>query len=621
MPKQRKTGLTIPENARDELGIEAIGGIFSSPRKSSPAKQLNDTARVSSANRQNDPDHDVEVSDADGDEMDFTSTVGRVIQGPMEDLRAFSSVKGKVSLPPPRRRSPMKTSLGSSPRRPPSMPAVSSPVPPSRRGYVPNQISSSPRPDVEISASQAKSVNRRLDFSMASTTPSGAVPSVGKSRSSLRQQVSAQRDGPESATKGVFAKGRLSPSQQRPERKVVGRPSQTKKRGLLQKTIVEPDEDDGDLSESEPANTRAQESYQEASQDMQGNDQDDDALPGGADSSGAMQYDDDIEQVPADEEEEADTAGGHDEEELGGDDANGFEEEREGEEGHDEEGIEEEEVVEVVPPKKTKTASKSSSQKAGRRAEPAVQKPDPTTDRQATVTAQKRGRGRPPKRPLPVEESPAVDEQEPEPERPAKRGRIAKAPKAKIPPSQRNPKARIVGKRTSTTSEASPAPPPTPPPTDKPKKSRKRKSTELEALTALNTRSNYRPHLLAAPEEDPTAVRTRSGRTAVKPMEWWRNEKAIYTGRNSLTAIVRTEEVVATTRKNGTRGKKASRRKPRQEEDQDDDDEDEEAEMEDWEREPGIMVGEVKGYDPEPAPGAEPEVVETGKEDIALSAR
>jgi centromere protein C len=35
----RKTGITIPQNARDEHGIEDLDGIFSSPEKAPPLKK------------------------------------------------------------------------------------------------------------------------------------------------------------------------------------------------------------------------------------------------------------------------------------------------------------------------------------------------------------------------------------------------------------------------------------------------------------------------------------------------------------------------------------------------------------------------------------------------------
>ena len=559
----RKTGLTIPENARDELGIEAIGGIFSSPKKSSPARVSTRATRVAPPHQQNGyVDEDIEMSDADGDEMEFASTVGRVLQGPMEDLRVFSSSKGKISLPPPRARSPMKTSLGSSPRRPPSMPPVSSPVPPSRRGYVANPISSSPRKDVEERLTgQSKAVNRRLNFSMDNSTPRGADGSVAKRKSSLRNEAFPPRDGAESSVK----KGRVartSPLRPRHELQQVGDRSKGNKRGLVQMSRDEA-EDEEDLSESEIFDAIAQESYQDAGQDM------DSYEHGGNSAGGAGDYDDeevDQEQPSYDEEQEPRSA-------------------------------------------KTKANAKSDSSKsAGRRGAKATAAEEP----QATFPVQKRGRGRPPKRSLPVDDTPAdssqlAEQQEPPSERPAKRGRPAKAtkaPKGKVPPSQRNPNARIVSRRTSTAHEGSPGPAQSP----KPKTSRKRKSTEVEALTALAARSNYRPHLLAAPDEDPTAVKTRSGRTAVKPMEWWRNEKAIYTDGNSLVAIVRTEEVVKT-RKIAGWSKKGGRRRARLEEEEE---EEEEAEMEEWEREPGIVMGEVKDWDANLAPGAEVEVIETG---------
>ncbi|KAF3036709.1 hypothetical protein E8E12_006630 [Didymella heteroderae] len=91
----RKTGITLEERARDEHGIEAISGIFSSPAKS-PAKRGSEMTGSES--------------------MDIQESSIPAITTSAAILR-----NDRTRLPPPKSRSPMKTALGSSPRRQSSM--------------------------------------------------------------------------------------------------------------------------------------------------------------------------------------------------------------------------------------------------------------------------------------------------------------------------------------------------------------------------------------------------------------------------------------------------------------------------------------------------------------------
>ncbi|KAF1923789.1 uncharacterized protein M421DRAFT_425490 [Didymella exigua CBS 183.55] len=91
----RKTGITLEERARDEHGIEAISGIFSSPAKSPPKRGSTVTGSES---------------------MDIQESSIPAIITSAAILR-----NDRTRLPPPKSRSPMKTALGSSPRRRSSM--------------------------------------------------------------------------------------------------------------------------------------------------------------------------------------------------------------------------------------------------------------------------------------------------------------------------------------------------------------------------------------------------------------------------------------------------------------------------------------------------------------------
>ncbi|MCJ1384943.1 hypothetical protein MMC17_008061 [Xylographa soralifera] len=126
----RKTGITLKDTGiRDEHGLEPIDGIFSSPEKSLV--------------KQNGAGH--ESTNMEEEDMDIGEST---VPEPTEVLTNRKR-NGKPLLPPPHARSPMKTSLGSSPRR--SMGPLSSPL---RNGETPSRAMSHPL------------VNRRLDFSV-----------------------------------------------------------------------------------------------------------------------------------------------------------------------------------------------------------------------------------------------------------------------------------------------------------------------------------------------------------------------------------------------------------------------------------------------------------------------
>ncbi|KAF2792147.1 hypothetical protein K505DRAFT_326353 [Melanomma pulvis-pyrius CBS 109.77] len=93
----RKTGITLKDTGRrDEHGMEPISGIFSSPEKSPPKRSARKTGGT--------------VTDSES--MDLQ-------ESPIPDLTTSTHIlrNTRTTLPPPRSRSPMKTALGSSPRR------------------------------------------------------------------------------------------------------------------------------------------------------------------------------------------------------------------------------------------------------------------------------------------------------------------------------------------------------------------------------------------------------------------------------------------------------------------------------------------------------------------------
>ncbi|CAA9963628.1 Cupin domain containing protein [Pyrenophora teres f. maculata] len=92
----RKTGITLADKGvYDEHGLEPISGIFSSPERSPPKRGGNATGSES-----------MEIQESSIPELATSHQILR---------------NNRTHLPPPRARSPMKTALGSSPRRQSSM--------------------------------------------------------------------------------------------------------------------------------------------------------------------------------------------------------------------------------------------------------------------------------------------------------------------------------------------------------------------------------------------------------------------------------------------------------------------------------------------------------------------
>ena len=96
-----------------------------------------------------------------------------------------------------------------------------------------------------------------------------------------------------------------------------------------------------------------------------------------------------------------------------------------------------------------------------------------------------------------------------------------------------------------------------------------------------------------------TAKFTRSGRTSVKPVAYWRNEKIVYgesktDGQRlslpSIKEVIRTDEIES--QRPRTTRRKAARRKV------DDVLGEDSEELDEWEKGPGNLFGEVLAWDP-----------------------
>ncbi|KAF2672161.1 hypothetical protein BT63DRAFT_422661 [Microthyrium microscopicum] len=101
---------------------------------------------------------------------------------------------------------------------------------------------------------------------------------------------------------------------------------------------------------------------------------------------------------------------------------------------------------------------------------------------------------------------------------------------------------------------------------------------------------------------DAAYTTTRRGRRVMKPVAAWKNEKVLRNYDGEVVEVLRTDEVLQkkNPRKRGAaRGQKQPALLQVIEEDESLQEEDEEDPLEEWERERGIVEGEVEGYDPE----------------------
>ncbi|KAI2625464.1 Mif2/CENP-C like-domain-containing protein [Xylaria nigripes] len=274
----------------------------------------------------------------------------------------------------------------------------------------------------------------------------------------------------------------------------------------------------------------------------------------------------------------------------------------------------------------------------GRRGRPpkAAADPDPP-DSPSEETAEsevpvKRKPGRPPKTAARQEKAPnsIVD-----PTPPRKRGRPPKSPKDDTRDSNAEPRDAKRQKTSARTDEAENSSSSKPTATKaKAKAERKRKSSGMGVDSPQIQRGPPLPKsrgLVTIRREETSAMKTtRSGRASFKPLEWWKGEHVEYdqeqeevfkdTGNRhfkmpTVKGIVRTESPgsAAPKRRGRPPGRKPGRGLSAVEE--------EEAERDDWEYDPGRMVGEVVAWEAEhefEPPGDEDEV-EIIQEELAIS--
>ena len=174
----------------------------------------------------------------------------------------------------------------------------------------------------------------------------------------------------------------------------------------------------------------------------------------------------------------------------------------------------------------------------------------------------------------------------------------AKSKAKKPPPSERDPNAKIVAAKRK-------AKAPSVEPTGRFARPRSR------GLTILRT---------GTPAEDDGARVLKTGRTSVKPIAYWRNERIVYGELNmdgkdlvlpAIKEVIRTDEIIEhrpkySYRRRGATGRSRSHVLEEVEEEEDQD-------QEEWEADPGFLHTEVLRWDPETERGLEEVHEEVGE--------
>ena len=101
------------------------------------------------------------------------------------------------------------------------------------------------------------------------------------------------------------------------------------------------------------------------------------------------------------------------------------------------------------------------------------------------------------------------------------------------------------------------------------------------------------------PANDNGALTTRSGRTSIKPLASWRGEKVVYGARTKtslpgIAEVIRVDEIIEPRLKRSNYHRKGRPRAQSQLGDVEEVDED----LDPWETDTGIMIGQVMGWDP-----------------------
>ncbi len=184
------------------------------------------------------------------------------------------------------------------------------------------------------------------------------------------------------------------------------------------------------------------------------------------------------------------------------------------------------------------------------------------------------------------------------------------------PPSKRRKGGKRLLSQNNANAKMKPPPKPKLKPAAKPAVSNIKRAQDGDAKPRIKSAFAVR---CETPAEDNGAVRMKSGRTSIKPLAFWRNERVVYGDAsvqgNILTLpgmkeIIRTDEIVqpSNPKRYAKIGSKPSARKKEAKEEEEEDDDEREA----WETETGIVRAQVMQWDPVVGKYDEENVEETG---------
>ncbi|KAI9669910.1 MAG: hypothetical protein M1831_006946 [Alyxoria varia] len=121
------------------------------------------------------------------------------------------------------------------------------------------------------------------------------------------------------------------------------------------------------------------------------------------------------------------------------------------------------------------------------------------------------------------------------------------------------------------------------------------------------------------PFEDDNAAHTRSGRTTLKPLQYWKGERCVFNlSDRAINEIIHMEDVTPVKRQHSRATSAKPRRRKRRKVNVFEDEEsseDEENSVETWENESGVVSGPVKVWDPETGGGSQ----ESRDEELAFA--
>ncbi|ORY10571.1 kinetochore CENP-C fungal-like protein [Clohesyomyces aquaticus] len=537
----RKTGIVLKDRGvRDEHGMEPISGIFSSPAKSPPKRG---TARRTGGTVTTSESMDIQESPI----PDFTKTLptGQHL------LRS-----ARTKLPPPKSRSPVKTALGSSPRRQSSM---------GPRSSLHQTVASPDR------AASHPAVSRRLDFD---------------------QEDSSLQETPALTGSGLQRRGRMRGNIY----DIEGSPIATRS-AVLEESVMQADISANDTSEM--LNGVLEESFDAAVGD--GYDESMAGVNGGDASAEVDEPETDPEPRPEVDSEpvkqpvkrvrkrKSDVIDSTAEEAP----SSAFRTSKRVATASKTATVQKfKKAEDPVPTKprgrgRPKRVSEGTQEELSSAMDESVQETEVTEEYNTPIPAKPRGRL--PKATTQTQPAPAKEKAE----------SVFKKPKAIAKPKPK-PKTSVPSKSESRTGSKSIEP-------DGPNagtlvdiSGKPLSKAEIERMSTTSTTSRYgRGRALMSiyrelgPDEVKGVSTSRQGRHHLPPVDFWKNERTSYDRLGTLKAIVKneTQEPPPQKRPGAGRAKGKKRALPDIEEEDDD------MELSDWEEETGICEGSVRKWD------------------------